>query len=175
MSRTQTFWDENDADSAENGAVSAIRTRLVDTNINAKTLLATDYLNHFNEFVMLLELVGDMPDMLEEAQDWRPKTYQEHFSESSFSDRDLAIEAYCISPPEYRDRFDATISRIDTDIDGTLARVVAAVEANDAERLSGLVLDRTRTIRSLIDVASAIINGFDDTSSQSDVDRLLEN
>ncbi len=175
MSRTQTSWDENDADSAESGAVAAMRTRLVDTNINAKTLLATDYLNHFNEFVMLLELVGDMPDMLDEAREWRPKTYQEHFSESAFSDRDLAIGAYGISPPEYRKRFDATIARIDTEIDGTLARVVAAVEANDAERLSGLVLDRTQTIRGLIDVASAIINGFDGTSSQSDVDRLLEN
>ena len=38
-----------------------MRARLVDTNINEKALLATDYLNHFHEFVMLLELVRDHP------------------------------------------------------------------------------------------------------------------
>jgi hypothetical protein len=158
-----------------NGALAAIRARLVDTNINEKTLLATDYLNHFNEFVMLLELIGDMPDMLDEAREWHPLTYQDHFSESAFSDRDLAIEAYNISPPEYRGRFDDTIARINAEIDSAFARVVATVEANDSDRLSVLVLNSAQTIRNLIDVASAIINGFDDTSSQSDVDRLLEN
>jgi hypothetical protein len=94
------------------GTLSAMRARLVDTNINEKALLATDYLNHFHEFVMLLELVRDMPDMLDEARKWHPKTYQEHFSESAFPDRDFAIEAYNMSPPEYRGRFDETISRI---------------------------------------------------------------
>ena len=29
------------------------------SNINEETLLATDYLNHFNEAIMLLELVTD--------------------------------------------------------------------------------------------------------------------
>ena len=37
-------------------------------NINETTLLATDYLNHFNEIIMVLELVPDMPECLEEAQ-----------------------------------------------------------------------------------------------------------
>src|SRR3546814_196200 len=36
------------------------------TNINATSLLATDYLNHFNEVVMVLELVPDMPERSEE-------------------------------------------------------------------------------------------------------------
>ena len=53
--------------------------------------------------------------------------------------------------------------------------MVVTVGANDNDRLSLLVLDSAQTIRNLIDVASAIINGFEDTSSQSDVDRLLEN
>ena len=34
------------------------------TTINSQTLLATDYLNHFNEVVMLLEMIPDMPDMM---------------------------------------------------------------------------------------------------------------
>ena len=41
--------------------------RLQGTNINVNTLLATDYLNHFNEVIMLIEMLPDMPDMLEDV------------------------------------------------------------------------------------------------------------
>ena len=54
------------------------------TNINETSLLATDYLNHFNEVVMLLELIPDMPDMLEEVEEWKPATYIEHFAASGW-------------------------------------------------------------------------------------------
>lgn len=175
MSGVQSIKAVEPTHSAPDGALSALRARLVDTNINEKTLLATDYLNHFNEFVMLLELVGDMPDMLDEAREWHPKSYKDHFSDSAFSDRELAIEAYDLAPLEYRQRFDETVTRIEAEIDSIFARVVAAVEAEDTERLTILVKDGAQIIRGLIDIAGAIINGFDDVSSQSEVDRLLEN
>tara|TARA_R110000787_G_scaffold35825_8_gene91764 strand:- start:2689 stop:3216 length:528 start_codon:yes stop_codon:yes gene_type:complete len=175
MSGVHPAMAEEPNPSGPDAALLALRARLVDTNINEKTLLATDYLNHFNEFVMLLELVGDMPDMLDEAREWQPKSYQDHFSDSAFSDRELAIEAYDMSPPEYRLRFDETVARINAEIDSIFARVVATVEADDTERLTVLVKDGSQTIRGLIDIAGAIINGFDDISSQSQVDQLLEN
>ena len=49
------------------------RERCMGTNVNEQTLLATDYLNHFNELVMTLEMLGDMPELLEEAKMWAPK------------------------------------------------------------------------------------------------------
>jgi hypothetical protein len=57
---------------------------LLKANINPVSLLATDYLNHFNEAVMLLELIPDMPDMLEDAKRWAPKPYKQHFRDSGF-------------------------------------------------------------------------------------------
>src|ERR1700681_4409064 len=63
-------------------------------NINPRTGLATDYLNHFNEAVMLLEMIPDMPECAEDFLGWRPLTYREHFMASHFEARDLAIEAY---------------------------------------------------------------------------------
>src|SRR5262249_13363385 len=39
-------------------------------NINPRTGLATDYLNHFNEAVMLLEMVPDMPECAEDFLHW---------------------------------------------------------------------------------------------------------
>ena len=63
-------------------------------NINPRTGLATDYLNHFNEAVMLLEMVPDMPECAEDFLGWQPLSYGEHFHASNFKARDLAIESY---------------------------------------------------------------------------------
>ena len=63
-------------------------------NINPRTGLATDYLNHFNEAIMLLEMIPDMPECAEDFLTWTPLSYAEHFIASNFKARDLAIEAY---------------------------------------------------------------------------------
>ena len=39
-------------------------------NINETSLLATDYLNHFNEIIMLLDMIPSMPECLEDARGW---------------------------------------------------------------------------------------------------------
>src|SRR2546430_6889957 len=51
-------------------------------NINPRTGLATDYLNHFNEAVMLLEMIPDIPECAEDFLQWRPLSYAEHFTAS---------------------------------------------------------------------------------------------
>src|ERR1700761_6729144 len=63
-------------------------------NINPRTGLATDYLNPFNEAVMLLEMIPDMPECVEDFLQWHPLSYAEHFTASNFKARDLAIAAY---------------------------------------------------------------------------------
>src|SRR6476660_1580585 len=63
-------------------------------NINPRTGLATDYLNHFNEAIMLLEMIPDMPECAEDFLTWHPLSYAEHFWASNLSARDLAIDAY---------------------------------------------------------------------------------
>src|SRR5216684_5935347 len=75
-------------------------------NINPRTGLATDYLNHFNEAVMLLEMVPDMPECAEDFLTWTPLSYAEHFTASHFKARDLAIEAYESADARIRTEFD---------------------------------------------------------------------
>src|SRR3954454_17093904 len=72
-------------------------------NINPKTGLATDYLNHFNEAVMLLEMIPDVPECAEDFLDWKPLSYREHFVASHFKARDLAISAYDSADPAVRE------------------------------------------------------------------------
>src|SRR5579864_8431700 len=75
-------------------------------NINPRTGLATDYLNHFNEAVMLLEMIPDMPECAEDFLGWRPLSYAEHFTASNFKARELAIEAYNAADKRIRTDFD---------------------------------------------------------------------
>ena len=76
--------------------------RLAQANINPATGLATDYLNRFNEAIMLLEMLSACPDCIEDFLAWKPATYREHFATSQFKDRALAIEAYEAAEPAVR-------------------------------------------------------------------------
>src|SRR5664279_5050751 len=87
-------------------ADEARAARLRAANINPRTGLATDYLNHFNEAIMLLEMIPDMPECAEDFLGWHPLSYAEHFTASNFKARDLAISAYDSADPAIRAEFD---------------------------------------------------------------------
>ena len=172
-------------------AQDALRAELAGSNINETTFLATDYLNHLNEAVMMIELVPSAPDMLEEALSWRPKTYREHFQDSDLAVADLACRAYEIAPPRFRLPFDLTIKAIQRRISTTLAALEPLVEAGDNGQIGLVVLSSCKTIQDLIGVAAAIVNGSErmadcaatdepaaaeedeTTMSQADIDALF--
>ena len=74
--------------------------RLAAANINPSTGLASDYLNHFNEAIMLLEMLSSCPDCLDDFLGWRPMSYREHFEASRVKGRSLAIAAYEVRQPK---------------------------------------------------------------------------
>ena len=64
--------------------------RAAGSNVNDVSLLATDYLNHINEVIMLLEIVPDAPECLEDCKAWQPLEYTEHFKNSGIADDQAA-------------------------------------------------------------------------------------
>ncbi len=136
-----------------------IRAQLPGSNIDENTFLATDYLNHLNEAVMMLEMVPDMPDLFEEVQAWQPKTYQQHFLDSSFQAKDLAVSAYEAAPQEFRQPFDKAIELADKGITDSKDAIEQALAAGDQVSIAALVPDASTHIRHLIDIASAVIHG----------------
>jgi hypothetical protein len=173
--------------------VSAFRTAMVGhfrshipgTNINESTLLASDYLNHFHELVMLLEALSSEPDgFAEDLLAWRPLTYEEHFTQSGFRDKNLAIAAYRRAPPRVRARFDEAVALLH----GEALTLVATVggELDSGGDLEKICLDAASRLRVLIDQANAIANGEvpaergeteaqGETSSQAAIDALFGN
>lgn len=158
--------------------VSAFRTAMIGhfrshipgTNINESTLLASDYLNHFHELVMLFEAISSEPDdFSEDLLSWRPLTYEEHFAESGFRDKNLAIAAYRRAPPKIRARFDEAVARLHGEA-VTLVGEVAA-ELKDSKNLNKTCEKAAQRLRVLIDEANAIANG-DALPDRSDPDTL---
>lgn len=135
-------------------------------NINPRTGLATDYLNHFNEAVMLLEMIPDIPDCANDFLEWQPLSYAEHFTASRFKARDLAISAYETADAGIRAEFDQ--------ITGTMTAILTAV----GQAMRDVKQDVTRArlaqqaagwIKPLVVAAGGIING----GSESDVDYIM--
>jgi hypothetical protein len=143
------------------------------TNIIEQTLLATDYLNHFNEIVMLLEMVPDMPEIIEEAKEWTPKSYTDHFNDSTFTEKDLAVAAYEHVPDRYKLPFEQTISQIDRLIEAAVKRLDEIDRTADPEYLKVTSTDYSRNIQRLMDFASGIIHGGSNTMDQNEIDHLL--
>ena len=135
-------------------------------NINPRTGLATDYLNHFNEAVMLLEMIPDMPECAEDFLQWRPLSYAEHFAASNFKARDLAIAAYEAAEAGIRAEFDR--------ITGTMTSILTAVgaamrEVNQDSSRGKLAQQATGWVKPLVATAGGIING----GSEADIDYIM--
>ena len=144
------------------------------TNVNDRTLLATDYLNHVNEIIMLLELVPDAPECLEDCRAWQPMSYTQHFEASSIADRDLAIAAYEFSPPEFRGTFDRLTREMHRVIAGALAGLEAATAQGDEERARRVVELAIGALKTMVDQASSTIHGEVQIMDQAAIDGLMD-
>jgi hypothetical protein len=143
------------------------------TNISTETLLATDYLNHFNEVVMLVELLPQAPEFMDDVAAWRPKSYARHFEASGFAHKELAVAAYDQSPPVYREAFDTVIVTLHATLLDGIAALRDAAAAHDAGVLDRDAADLAQAARALIDQASAVINGHSAATRQDEIDALF--
>jgi hypothetical protein len=148
---------------------------LIDANINPATGLATDYLNHFNEAIMLLEMLSSCPDCRDDFLGWRPMSYREHFEVSRFRGRDMAIAAYDSADPNLRGCLDTLAGAMTAVLEATRAAMGADMPPDAAGALAARV---AAWLRPLVARAGALINGEADTGApatpQAVVDGLMK-
>jgi len=130
--------------------------RLAAANINPATGLASDYLNHFNEAIMLLELLSSCPDCRDDFLSWQPMSYREHFLVSHFKGRELAITAYDAADPTLRGCLDTLAGTMTAVLEATRAAMSADLPP---ERAAALADHAAAWLRPLIARAGAVING----------------
>lgn len=161
------------------GAGELAAEKLEQANINPQTGLATDYLNHFNEVMMLLEMLPDMPDCAEDVLEWAPLGYEGHFENSTFKDRKLAILAYHAAPAHLREHLETRVAEINS----LVAEVQASLRgAGDPASVAGQVAEfATEKIKPLISVAGGVIHGHvepeanhpEGDAAQAEIDALF--
>jgi hypothetical protein len=80
--------------------------------VNPSTGLANDYLNVFNEILLVLEFLPSMPEMTDEALAWQPRSYCEYFERSNIPGARHALQAYDMVDPGVRRKFESVLGRL---------------------------------------------------------------
>jgi hypothetical protein len=131
-------------------------------NICPATGLATDYLNHFNEVAMLVEMLPMMPEGAADILEWRPRGYAEHFHVTGFRAKELAAAAYEASPAGVRAVFDRACRKVEEAIFDIQARLA---EGSDPE---GFAAAAAADLYDRIAFVGAVILGCGTSASGDD-------
>ena len=138
----------------------ALMERLNGSNVNAETLLTTDYLNHFSAMLMLLEMLPtDPPTFAGDILAWEPKTYAEHLRESGFRESKLAIICYEHADKDTRIAFDKIVSQLDSHTNFIIDRLNLSLSNENTEEVQQICEDAIPQMKQLIEQAASIVNG----------------
>jgi hypothetical protein len=154
-------------------ALEHYRERVRGTTIDGSTLLSTDYFNLFNEVIMLLGMLPDMPDMLDDVDAWQFKTYQQHFETSGLAFAPIAIEVYPHAPAETLEKFEANTRKLHAMIEEARQILRATLESGQIDSFGDKALTFSMELQQLVDTGSAIVHGQDGVLDQSAIDNLF--
>ncbi|MEP0519715.1 MAG: hypothetical protein ABJO09_07350 [Hyphomicrobiales bacterium] len=127
-------------------------------NINPETGLATDYLNHFNELDMLLEMVPSMPDCIEDISAWEPRDYPTHFEVTNYPGKEIAIAAYIDAKPVVKAEFDTIIKALSDTLENLRGQILTA-SCDGSIPIPNVSDALNEDVRPMIAMAGALING----------------
>jgi hypothetical protein len=124
---------------------------------------------------MVLEMIGTMPECLDDLRAWEVKTYSEHFAASHFSNRDAIIAAYQGADPAVRMTLDETSEVLNAMVWRTRELVLRHIGTAEVEAIVRRALDK---LRPLIARTAALINGTafepDRQGPQAAVDAIFD-
>ncbi|PPD43472.1 MAG: hypothetical protein CTY15_09870 [Methylocystis sp.] len=131
------------------------------TLVNPVSGLANDYLNLFNELVMMLEQIPQMPELLEDLCAWRPVSYQEYFRKSQLPGRHSALAAYEQLSPSFRRRFETFVAELDVIALASVASVRRQFRdgvPQDMDRVTSTCTRAGEKMRIILIRASRLVN-----------------
>lgn len=146
---------ERGIESEGSGAAVSLEGRAA-ALVNPASGLANDFLNVYNEILMLIEMLPGMPELIDDIAAWRPASYRAYFLQSRLPGRAAALDAYAALDPAFRALFDASVEEL-------AAVCVACVDRIEAARAVGAGLPAEECarasahIRSLLDAAAQLV------------------
>ena len=140
-----------------------------DHGLHPQSRMSNDFLNHYNEVVMLLEMLPGMPDCYDDVAAWRPKNYVAHFEASTLHWADYAVAEYQHLDAEWKEPFERILAILDEFLTDAIALLGPLVHDEHFERDPTLSLMTVTTARGMLGQLNHIIaGGHPDTSEASD-------
>jgi hypothetical protein len=137
--------------------------------------LATDYLNTFNEPIMLLEMLSSAPEFRDDFLNWQPVSYRDHFAMSHHETRNAVIAAYESANQQSRACLELLTDTMTAMLEATRAILATDLPPAKASAFAG---EAAAALKPLVARAGAVINGeayLEDTRApQATVDDLME-
>ncbi|MCV0371373.1 hypothetical protein [Filomicrobium sp.] len=144
--------------------------------VNPASGIANDFLNHFNEVLLLIE---NLPEMVDELLGWAPRTYREYFTHSELPGSKLTLEIYDSICDELRTEFEARVDAVNLmclesiDVIKSRRDGKGEIEAEDVEEYCEQISLKLRS--ALSDLADLVNNGYAAPveAPQSMADRMI--
>ncbi|MBS7736448.1 hypothetical protein [Chelatococcus composti] len=140
--------------------------------------LSTDFLNQYNEVLMIIELVADDAELMETLDEWQPRSYRQHFAKhAQLRFAEDALKAYEALAPERRLAFENLRLAMDDVVTGTIR---ALKQAGDVEERATIAATASSLLRRMIEAAASFIRtegrdwrSFSYAEMQGTIDRLM--
>ncbi|WP_372422382.1 hypothetical protein [Salinarimonas chemoclinalis] len=141
--------------------------------------LSNDYLNHFSEVLMLVELAAEDEGAFDDLAAWRPVDYPAYFAASHLRRAPAARAAYEALPEDRREAFETLTRAMDRLATTAIRALRPPCEPQDAAHVADVT---GPALRRLIARASAFLNSggrelpdeAEVEAAQQAIDRLLD-
>jgi hypothetical protein len=154
-------WHGNGLDRSEAREMNALETR-ASALVNPASGIANDYLNHFNEILLLIEnLPALLPEMIDEILAWRPVNYRQYFTNSPLPGSAAALEIYDSLDEDFRVDFESMVVMLDNIILESIEVIKAARRPDgtlDPDEVSDTCEVLGQSLRKVLDRTADLVN-----------------
>ncbi len=130
--------------------------------INPASGIANDYLNIFNEILLLIENMPVLlPEMIADLKQWKSVGYREYFEKSPLPGSKMALEVYDKIDPDFKSQFEQQIEKVSVIANESRDLVLAMRDSAgeiEPEQLYGPCSDRAALLREALSIASGLVN-----------------
>lgn len=149
--------------------------------VNPSSGIANDFLNQYNEVLLLVEnLPVLLPEMVEDLLAWKRKSYEEYFATSPLPGGDIAIRVYNKLDSAFKSKFEKQVERINKVAEKAIAAIAERERASEelnAEDIEAFCEQISKKLREEIEKAAKLVNyglGMAPETSQALADRLMQ-
>ena len=138
------------------GALEARAAALV----NPASGLANDFLNVYNEILMLIEMLPAMPELADDIFGCRPCRYRSYFMQCNLPGRAEALDAYGRLDPSFRTLFETSVELLaecGVQAIRAIEKAMSLGAAADVEHLANVCADWCGHIRTQLDATEQLI------------------